>query len=106
MVDQEAARDLVRVREDCRGDLMRAPPPVEQAIMRHGIIHDGAAWTGKHEPWLAGPHMTGAATQAAFDAEYEAVLQIKARREQLDRIFEALRLTVRRNQRAHQPARS
>ena len=24
-VDQEAARDLVRAREDCRGDLMRAP---------------------------------------------------------------------------------
>ncbi|MGK2901980.1 MAG: IS110 family transposase [Mycobacterium sp.] len=90
-VDQEAARDLVRAREDCRGDLMRARHRLSKLLLRHGIVYDdGAAWTTKHDRWLAGQHLSGAATQAAFDAEYETVLQIKARRDRLDRVIEDL----------------
>ncbi|MGB3910084.1 MAG: IS110 family transposase [Pseudolysinimonas sp.] len=89
--DQEAARDLVRAREDCRGDLMRARHRLSKLLLRHGIVYaDGAAWTTKHDRWLAAQHLTGAATQAAFDAEYETVLQIKARRDRLDRAIETL----------------
>lgn len=36
--DREAARDLVRAREDCRGDLMRARHRVSQLLLRHGIV--------------------------------------------------------------------
>jgi transposase len=44
--DQEAARDLVRAREDCRGDLMRARHRLSKLLLRHGIVYDdGAAWT-------------------------------------------------------------
>ena len=32
-VDQEAARDLVRAREDCRGDLMRARHPLSKLLL-------------------------------------------------------------------------
>jgi len=52
-VDQEAARDLVRAREDCRGDLMRARHRLSKLLLRHGIVYSGGqAWTGKHDAWL------------------------------------------------------
>lgn len=86
--DQEAARDLVRAPEDCRGDLMRARHRLSKLLPRHGIVYDdGAAWTTKHDRWPTGLRLTGAASQAAFDAEYETVLQIMARRDRLDPPF-------------------
>ena len=52
-VDQEAARDLVRAREECRGDLMRARHRMSKLLLRHGIVYYGGdAWTGKHDAWL------------------------------------------------------
>jgi len=35
--DQEAARDLVRAREGCRGDLVRARHRLSKLLLRHGI---------------------------------------------------------------------
>ena len=47
-VEQEAARDLVRAREDCRGDLMSARHRVSKLLLRQGIVYyGGRAWTGK-----------------------------------------------------------
>ena len=44
---QEAARDLVRAREDCRGDLMTARHRVSKLLLRQGIVYSGGnAWTG------------------------------------------------------------
>ena len=52
-VAQEAARDLVRAREDCRGDLMTARHRISKMLLRQGIVYyGGQAWTGKHELWL------------------------------------------------------
>ena len=52
-VEQEAARDLVRAREDCRGDLMRARHRLSKLLLRRGIIYSGGqAWTGAHDTWL------------------------------------------------------
>lgn len=89
--DQESARDLVRAREDSRGDLMRARHRLSKLLLRHGIVYDdGAAWTTRHDRWLSRQRLSGQASQAAFDAEYETVLQIKARRDRLDRAIEQL----------------
>ena len=86
--DQEAARDLVRAREDCRGDLMRARHRLSKLLLRHGIVYyDGEAWTGKHDSWLrhqALPQLSDRATRLAFDSDYDAVLVAKARRDRLD----------------------
>ena len=64
-VDQEAARDLVRAREDCRGDLMRARHRLSKLLLRNGIVYSGgAAWTGRHDVWLrhdAFPQLTARA---------------------------------------------
>jgi len=87
-VDQEAARDLVRAREDCRGDLMRARHRLSKLLLRHGVVYYGGdAWTGKHDVWLrhdAAPQLTSRATRVAFDSDYETVLAVKARRDRLD----------------------
>jgi transposase len=92
-VEQEAARDLVRAREDCRGDLTRARHRLSKLLLRHGIVYyGGAAWTGKHDTWLchdALPQLTGA-TRQAFDCDYETVLAVKARRSRLDAAIEQL----------------
>ncbi|WP_395693973.1 IS110 family transposase [Nocardioides sp.] len=86
--DQEAARDLVRAREDCRGDLMRARHRLSKLLLRHGIVYyGGQAWTGKHDAWLrhqALPQLTSRATRLTFDSDYENVLTAKARRDRLD----------------------
>lgn len=92
-VDQEAARDLVRAREDCRGDLMRARHRLSKLLLRHGMVYSGGhAWTGKHEQWLrreAGPRLSGA-SRLAFDADHDAVLTVQARRDRLDGAIAAM----------------
>lgn len=87
--DQEAARDLVRAREDCRGDLMRAWHRLSKLLLlRHGILDTGGnAWTAAHHSWLvreAQTQLAHSSTRMAFDSDYEAVLAMEARRGRLD----------------------
>jgi transposase len=84
-VTQEAARDLVRAREDCRGDLMRARHRLSKLLLRHGIVYSGGqAWTGVHDRWLRRQRFDSPATTMAFGSDYEAVLAVKSRRDRLD----------------------
>ena len=92
-VDQECARDLVRAREDCRGDLMRARHRLSKLLLRHGLVYpQGKAWTKLHERWLNAQHFESPVLQTTFDASYEAVLMIGARRDRLDAVIEAMAL--------------
>jgi transposase len=87
-VEQEAARDLVRAREDCRGDLMRARHRLSKLLLRHGLVWDGKnGWTGAHDAWLRrlrADTSWSAGTRSAFDAGYETVIAAAARRDRLD----------------------
>src|SRR4051794_21796628 len=93
-VAQEAARDLVRAREDVRVDLMRIRHRISKLLLRHGHVYfGGEAWTGKHEQWLdqirfSGPERAG--TQAAYDADREALTLTLLRRQRLDAQIAAL----------------
>jgi transposase len=90
-VEQEAARDLVRAREDVRGDLMRARHRVSKLLLRQGIVYYGGhAWTGTYLVWLRRQHFDVPGLQLAFDAEHETVLQAEARRNRLDTAIEAM----------------
>jgi transposase len=96
-VDQEAARDLVRAREDARGDLMRARHRLSKLLLRYGIVYyGGKAWTGKHDQWLrhdALMALTGAggrAIRVTFDNDYDAVLTALGRRDRLDAQIEQM----------------
>jgi transposase len=52
--EEEALRDLVRAREDVRGDLMRARHRIGKLLLRHDIAFDGPGknWTVAHREWL------------------------------------------------------
>jgi transposase len=90
-LEQEGARDLVRAREDVRGDLMRARHRVSKLLLRRGIVYSGGhAWTGTHDVWLRGQSFEQPGVQLAFDADYEAVLLAAARRDRLDVAIETM----------------
>lgn len=52
--EEEALRDLVRAREDVRGDLMRARHRLSKLLLRHDVIFEGTAtnWSTRHREWL------------------------------------------------------
>ncbi len=89
--DQENARDLVRAREDCRADLMRARHRLSKLLLRHGLVYsEGAAWTTRHECWLNTMGFDSSALQTAFETSYEAVVLTAARRDRLDVVIEGM----------------
>jgi transposase len=88
---QEAARDLVRAREDCRGDLMRARHRLSKLLLRHGIVYyDGAAWTSRHDAWLRRQRFENPTTRLTFESDYDALLVTTARRDRLDAQIETM----------------
>jgi transposase len=85
-IDQEAARDLVRAREDCRGDLMRARHRLSKLLLRQGVVYDGGqAWTATHDSWLRRQQFGNRLTRLAFESDYDAMITVKARRDRLDK---------------------
>ena len=90
-VTQEAARDLVRAREDVRGDLMRARHRVSKLLLRHGhVYYGGKAWTGAHQAWLHQIRFDQSGTRAAYEADLEAVEFAIARRDRLEEAIAGL----------------
>jgi transposase len=53
--EEEALRDLVRAREDLRGDLMHARHRLGKLLLRHDVRYDGTGdnWTWRHRQWLS-----------------------------------------------------
>ncbi|MGB7979854.1 MAG: IS110 family transposase [Candidatus Nanopelagicales bacterium] len=87
----EAARDLVRARDDARGDLMRDRHRISKLLLRRGIVYSGGRpWTGVHQRWLRGQRFDAPAVQLAFDSSVEAMLLTADRRDRLDVMIEAM----------------
>jgi transposase len=90
-VEQEAARDLVRAREDCRKDLMSVRHRLSKLLLRHGIVYyGGTAWTGKHELWLRQQRFDTPGLRLAYDAAFDAMLATLDRRNRLDAAIAAM----------------
>ena len=87
---EEAARDLVRAREDARGDLMRARHRLSKLLLRQGIVWDRSAWTGEHTDWLRRQLFDRRGVQLAFDEALDAVFSVHARRDRLDTAIEEM----------------
>ena len=81
---EEAARDLVRAREDARGELMRARHRLSKLLLRHGLVYDAAAWTLAHDAWLRRQRFDSRPLQLALEESYAAAVQAKVRRDALD----------------------
>jgi transposase len=90
-VEQEAARDLVRARDDVRRDLMSARHRLSKLLLRQGIVYyQGKPWTGVHDRWLRAQHFELPGLQLAFDIAYDTMLSTVARRDRLDTAIAAM----------------
>jgi transposase len=87
---EEALRDLVRAREDVRGDLMRARHRLSKLLLRHGVRYEGKAWSELHRGWLAQVELSEGAAQATLGDYRGAIEALLHRRSQLERQIESL----------------
>src|SRR5215218_3551595 len=85
--EEEAARDLVRAREDARSDLMRARHRLSKLLLRHGLVYDATAWTRTHDAWLRRQRFQSGPLAIVFDECYGRMLDAKSRRDALDTAF-------------------
>src|SRR3954471_6950056 len=88
--EEEAARDLVRAREDARGDLMRARHRLSKLLLRHGMVYDATAWTRAHDAWLRRQRFQSGPLATVFDECYGRMLDAKTRRDALDKAITEL----------------
>jgi transposase len=91
--EEEAARDLVRAREDARGDLMRARHRLSKLLLRHGLVYDATAWTRAHDAWLRRHWFPSGPLAIVFDECYGRMLDAKTRRDALDKAISELAAT-------------
>jgi transposase len=92
-LEEEAARDLVRAREDARGDLMRARHRLSKLLLRHGLVYEATAWTRTHDTWLRRQRFQGGPLAIVFDECYGRMLDAKTRRDALDTAISELAAT-------------
>jgi transposase len=92
-LEEEAARDLVRAREDARGDLMRARHRLSKLLLRHGLVYEATAWTRTHDAWLRRQRFGGGPLAVVFDECYGRMLDAKSRRDTLDKAISELAAT-------------
>jgi transposase len=81
----EAARDLVRAREDARLDRMRDRQRLSKFCLRHGRLLPTSSWTIVRRKWLGEQRFEHAAEQITFDTYLHAVDLVDARIEALER---------------------
>jgi transposase len=81
----EAARDLVRAREDARLDRMRDRHRLSKFCLRHGRLLPTSGWTVIRRKWLSEQQFEHAAEQITFDTYLHAVDLVDARIEALER---------------------
>ena len=89
---EERFRDLVRAREDVRGDLMRARHRLSKFLLRWQIVYPGpgCAWTQAHRRWLGQLHFEDRAATATFVDYLVAVDALVQRRSALERTLSEL----------------
>lgn len=81
---EEAARDLVRARDDAREDRQRCRHRLSKLILRRGLHYAGRAWTVAHRTWLRSLTWTHPAEQHVVEDYLLALDQVEARLDELD----------------------
>src|SRR2546428_5661260 len=81
----EAARDLVRAREDARLDRMRDRHRLSKFCLRHGRRLPTSSWTVVRRRWLSEQRFGFVAEHVTFDAYLHTVDLVDARIEALER---------------------
>ena len=82
---EEAARDLVRVREDALEDRLRARHRLSKFLLRQGRAYrETKAWGVAHRAWLRKQRFDWPSLQQTFEGNLRAVEEAEARLEILD----------------------
>lgn len=83
--EEEAARDLVRLREDILEDRLRARHRLGKFLLRHGRVYrETKAWGVAHRAWLRVQRFEWASLQQTFDAYMRTLEDVEARLEDVD----------------------
>lgn len=85
----EALRDLVRAREDLRGDLMASRHRISKLLLRRGLVWEGpgSTWSQSHLQWLSKVRFHDELVHTVF-AEHLACHEVLlARRDRLDQLI-------------------
>jgi transposase len=90
---EEAARDLLRCREDIRTDLLRARHRLSKFLRRHGRRWPGRAWSKRHQAWTRTQRWPLAALEPTYLSYQRAIDDAIARLRSVDEDLRAL-LTV------------
>lgn len=89
---EEAARDLLRCREDIRADLLRARHRLSKFLLRHGrrFTATKKAWSKRHEVWLRAQTWPIPALEQTHRAYVRAVDEVVARLRDVETELRAL----------------
>ena len=87
---EEAMRDLIRAREDIRGDLMRARHRVAKLLLRHDLRFEGNNWTQRHLDWLGRVELPEPVAQSVLLDGIGSIDALLVRRESLETQMGAL----------------
>jgi transposase len=84
--EEEAIRDLVRAREDLRGDLMRARHRLSKLLLRHDVRYQDttSTWNDRHRTWLAKVDLGERGAQATLIDYLGAIDALVIRRDALE----------------------
>lgn len=91
--DEEAVRDLLRLREDLGEDILRARHRLSKFLLRHGrVFRDATAWTKAHWSWVRAQRFDLPLLERLRDEHVVAIEMRLAQRDQLERELHAIAL--------------
>lgn len=84
--DDEAARDLIRCREDLKAELHRAKQQLSKFLLRLGFIYDSEKrpWTKAHRAWMRALELGHALNKETFEQYYSHVAELEDRIERIE----------------------
>lgn len=83
--DQEAVRDLVRLKDNIRKDLTAARSRLQHFLLRHGrSYHSGKGWTFRYWGWLRTQEFERECERLTFEHYVHEVEHQQARRDEID----------------------
>ncbi len=88
-LELEALRDLVRAREDLRGDLMAARHRISKLLLRRGLLWSGPGdtWSQRHLRWLSKLSLDDALADVVLGEYLGCHEVLLARRDRLDALI-------------------
>jgi transposase len=84
--DDEAARDLIRCREDLKAELQRTKQQLSKFLLRLGFIYDRekSLWTKAHRDWMLKLNLGHALQKECFDQYYCHLIELENRIERIE----------------------